>query len=62
MALFNIEKKHIKQDLDCIDCSHFDKQEKRCKGIGVACFEFDKTTQTCLDPITHLPFNPNEQK
>ena len=60
--LYNKEQNRVKQDLDCIECSHFDKQEKRCKGIGVNCFEYDPITKTCLDPITHLPINPNAQK
>jgi len=53
--LYNIDKKRIKQDLDCIECPNYDKQDKRCKGIGKTCFEFDQTTQTCIDPITKLP-------
>lgn len=60
--LYNKEQNRVKQDLDCIECIHFDKKEKRCKGIGVNCFEYDQVTQTCLDPVTRLPINPNEQK
>ena len=59
---YNIEMKKVKTDLDCLDCPHFDKKEKRCKGIGVACFEYDQLTQTCIDPITKLAFNPGEGK
>ena len=58
--LYNIEMNKEKNDLMCLECPHFDKQEKRCKGIGVACFEYDPITQTCIDPITKLPFNPNK--
>ena len=58
--LYNIELKQEKTDMMCLECQHFDRQEKKCKGIGVACFEYDKLTQTCIDPITKLPFNPNK--
>lgn len=60
--LYNIELNKEKNDLMCLECAHYDRHEKRCKGIGVACFEYDRLTQTCLDPVTKLPFNPNEQK
>ena len=54
--LYNKELKKVKTDIDCLECPHYDKQEKRCKGIGVACFEYDPINQTCIDPITKLPF------
>lgn len=60
--LYNIETKNVKTDMDCMECPHFDKKTKECNGLGVACFEYDQLTQTCLDPVTKLPFNPNEQK
>ena len=60
--LYNIELNKVKTDVDCLDCQHYDKEQKRCKGIGVACFEYDRITQTCIDPITNMPFNPNEKK
>ncbi len=62
MALYNIEKKEIKTDLLCLDCPYYDDQAKKCNGIGKACFGYDEITKTCLDPVTGLPFNPNENK
>ena len=58
--LYNIETKKVKEDLDCIDCKYFDKDIKKCKGLGVACFEFDPITKTCIDSTTGLPFNPKD--
>lgn len=60
--LYNIETKQIKNDLSCLECPHFDKQMKKCVGIGKACFEFDQVTKTCIDPVTKLPFNPSTKK
>lgn len=52
--LYNKELKKVKTDVDCLDCKHYDKEQKRCKGIGVTCFEYDPITKTCIDPITQL--------
>ena len=57
---YNTELKREKQELDCQDCSSYDKSEKRCKGYGKVCFLYDKITGTCLDPVTNLPFNPEK--
>lgn len=59
--LYNTNEKRVKQDIDCSKCPRFDKPTKTCKGMGEICFEYDKITGTCLDPITNLPFNPNEK-
>ena len=58
---YNIELKRQKLELDCQSCEAYDKQEKRCKGFGKICFEYDATTKTCIDPITKLPFNPDKK-
>ena len=60
--LYNIQKEKVKTDMDCIDCEQYDKNLKRCMGIGKICFEYDAVTATCLDPTTGLPLNvPNEK-
>lgn len=59
---YNVDKKREKHDSDCAECPKYEKATGACKGFGKICFEYDKITQTCIDPITHLPFNPNEQK
>jgi hypothetical protein len=51
--LYNIEKRKIKDFMDCMSCPCFEKG--RCKGIGKVCFEYDKKTQTIVDPITKMP-------
>lgn len=53
--LINKETKQIQKMVDCMDCEHFDKVEKKCKGLGKKCFEYDKKTGTAIDPITKLP-------
>lgn len=53
--LYNKETNKIRKQTDCMTCQYFDKQEKRCRGLGKTCFEFDKKTQTIIDPITKLP-------
>lgn len=58
--LYNVEKKQVKVDLDCIECPYYDHDIKKCKGLGVCCFEYDPITQTCIDSTTGLPFNPKE--
>lgn len=53
--LYNKEKKTIKTMVDCLSCKYFDKKNKKCNGIGLNCFEYDKKTMTAIDPITKLP-------
>lgn len=53
--LFNIEKKKIKNNKHCLSCKYFDKASHKCSGIGKVCFEYDKDTQTLIDPITKMP-------
>ena len=53
--LLNIETNKIHVNSDCLTCPYFDKKEKRCKGIGKRCFEYDPLTKRIFDPITHLP-------
>lgn len=56
-VLYNSETHERKKQLDCITCEYFDKVEKRCKGVGKKCFEYDEITLTAYDPLTHLPIN-----
>ena len=53
--LYNIEKKKVMRPTDCILCSHYDKKQKKCNGIGKACFEYDELTKTVIDGVTKLP-------
>lgn len=59
---YNIEYKRVKHDSDCAKCSRYDKATKTCNGYGEICFIYDPTTATCIDPITKLPFNPNDKE
>ncbi len=60
--LYNKEQNRVKQDTDCAGCQYFDIPTKTCSGIGKNCFEYDKITGTCIDPITKLAFDPKETK
>lgn len=53
--LYNKDEKKVQQMIDCLTCKYFDKQKKRCYGIGKCCFEYDEKTKTCIDNITKLP-------
>lgn len=53
--LYNKNLKKIKTSVDCLTCPNFDKKEKKCKGIGIVCFEYDPKTKTAIDPISKLP-------
>lgn len=53
--LYNIELNRQQVNTDCLTCPHFDKDKKKCLGIGKVCFEFDPKTGTIYDPITKLP-------
>jgi hypothetical protein len=53
--LYNKNLKKIKTSADCLTCPNFDKKEKKCKGIGIVCFEYDPKTKTAIDPISKLP-------
>lgn len=57
--LYNKNLKKIKKSKDCFTCDYFDRKNKKCKGIGKCCFEFDPKTQTAIDPITRLPIKFN---
>ena len=50
--LYNIEQKKIKTNADCLNCEHFDRFSKKCKGIGKVCFEYDIKTNKIVDPVT----------
>lgn len=50
--LYNIKKKKLATNVDCISCKHFDKFNKKCVGFGKICFEYDKKTNKIVDPIT----------
>ena len=47
--------KQIHKPTDCLTCSYFDKQKKKCFGIGKNCFEYDEKTKTAIDPVSKLP-------
>ena len=53
--LYNNELKKIHKSTDCMICQWFNKETKRCGGLGKTCFEYDPKTQICIDPITKLP-------
>ena len=53
--LYNINKKTIQTNIQCLNCDAFDKKAKTCHGLGKYCFEYDKKTQTIIDPVTKLP-------
>ena len=53
--LYNIETKEPRKSIDCFECPYFDKELKKCKGIGKRCFEYDPKTMTIIDPVTKLP-------
>lgn len=53
--LYNKEKQKVKTNIDCLTCKYFDKQAKKCLGIGKNCFEYDEKSMTAIDPITKLP-------
>jgi len=57
--LFNIEKQRQQVNTDCLTCPYFDKEKKKCMGIGKVCFEFDPKTGTAFDPISKLPIRLN---
>ena len=50
--LYNIVKKKVITNADCLTCDNFDKFYKKCKGIGKSCFEYDKITNRIVDPVT----------
>lgn len=54
--LYNFETNKVKQAIDCLTCSYFDKNKKKCVGgIGIVCYEYDPKTHTAIDPKTKLP-------
>lgn len=53
--IYNIKKKKVKKSVDCLTCPYFDREKKKCNGIGKICFEYDEKTRTIIDPITKLP-------
>lgn len=53
--LYNIELNKKQTNIDCLSCKYFNKQEKRCEGMGKCCFEYDPKTGVVYDNITHLP-------
>jgi hypothetical protein len=57
--LYNKELKKVQSNSDCITCKYFDKNKKKCNGIGKNCFEYDLKTKTAIDPITKLPIKIN---
>lgn len=52
--LYNKDKKKIKSNADCLNCRYFDKELKKCNGIGKVCFEYDEKTNTAIDPVTKM--------
>ena len=57
--LYNNNLHQVQKNSQCITCEHFNKQQKKCYGIGKCCFEFDPKTRTAIDPITGLPIKLN---
>lgn len=53
--LYNIEKKKIQTNIDCLTCQYFDNKSKKCIGFGRVCFEYDPKTRVVFDPVTKLP-------
>lgn len=53
--LYNLNKKHIKVNADCLTCEYFNRKLKKCEGVGKCCFEYDEKTKTAIDPVSHLP-------
>lgn len=53
--LYNKSLKKVQTNIDCLKCQYFDMNNKKCKGIGKNCFEFDPKTRTAIDPVTKLP-------
>lgn len=40
--LYNIVKKRVKKDIDCLTCPLFDRKKKICMGINKICFDYNK--------------------
>lgn len=59
--LYNIEKKSVRTQKQCLTCQHFDKRTKKCSGVGKTCFPYDHKTQTIIDTITKLPLKIKEE-
>lgn len=57
--LYNKKQKKIQASSDCITCSYFNKEKKKCLGIGKNCFEYDPKTKTIFDPKTKMPIEFN---
>lgn len=57
--LFNIEKKEIFSQAQCLTCSHYNKKLKKCEGLNKVCFEYDEKTKTIIDGVTKLPLKTN---
>lgn len=58
--LYNKKLNKVQTNADCLQCEHFDKKKKKCRGIGKNCFEFDPKTRVAIDPITKLPIKMGE--
>lgn len=57
--LYNKDLNKVRTKVDCQTCKYFDKKNKKCNGIGKACFEYDRKLGVCIDPITKLPIKFN---
>lgn len=51
--LYNIALKKVHTNADCMKCHYFDKDKKKCKGIGKVCYEYDEKNNTISDPVTN---------
>lgn len=60
--LYNRDFGRVQTNVDCLTCPHFDKENKKCNGLGKVCFEYDKLTMTAIDPVTKLPIKLNKIK
>ena len=53
--LFNLKEKRVKKATDCNSCPYFDKITKKCEGMNICCYLYDKATKTVIDGKTGLP-------
>lgn len=60
--LYDIEKKKVHTDTDCLTCPHYDSNLLICNGLNKCCFEYDKATKTVIDGVTKLPLKISEKE
>lgn len=55
--LYNISKKKIQRNSDCLNCKYYNTITRKCSGINLECFEYDENTNTIIDNTTKMPLN-----